>query len=336
MNDADPRCAFDAALIPGMRKRLASYYHRFRARELEVMRANSPLESSGGGSRFLLRDCPSCGHPSATLPPFLTAHGLDLVSCPDCALTYSRQVMEEVADQARYAHSSLDAEAMRLRLGGPYLELESARARYYLSRLMEVMTPGRLLEIGSGTGTLLVEASRLGWQSIGLEPGHAAAHEARLRGANIVEGWFPADLPGEDGPFDAIAILDVLEHMAEPLHFLGEIAKQLTVGGRLLVQVPNWDSLLVQLEGERSSVVCPGHWTYFTMMTLPDLIARAGFRTLHIETVISELDRIMAYPHERISACLNRLRPGSPTGLSASTLHELGLGYKVFAICEMA
>ena len=78
-----------------------------------------------------------------------------------------------------------------------------------------------------------------------------------------------------------MAVLDVLEHFAEPLRFLTELRTHLSPGGRLLVQVPNWDSLLVRLEGDRSSVVAPGHWSYFTPRTLPALLARSGFRVEH-------------------------------------------------------
>ena len=168
----DPRNAFDAALIPGMRDRLAEAYARFRAREREVIRATSRRPADGGSYTYRDRDCPCCGTGSAPLVPVLRAHGLDLLDCPGCGLTYTRQVMDHADDAARYAASDLDEEAMRLRGSDPYLELETARDAYYLARLMDVVpTPGRLLEVGSGTGTLLLEAGKRGWRALGIEPG---------------------------------------------------------------------------------------------------------------------------------------------------------------------
>jgi SAM-dependent methyltransferase len=342
---SDPRISFDAGLIPGMRARLAEGYARFRAAEARAIAQAAPPEVGGTLGRYRKRDCPGCGAP----PPaasLLTRHGIDLVVCPGCGLTYTRQVMEESADAARYEASDLDIEAMRLRSSGPYLELETARARYYLDRLEAgAGARGALLDIGCGTGTTLVEAKARGWQVLGLEPGRAAVEVARARlggvgAAEVLQGYFPAHLPADRQRFDAICILDVLEHFVDPIGFLGLVKRHLSPAGRLFVQVPNWDSLLVQLEGKASSVICTGHWSHFTPATLPAVLARAGFRMLHLETVVSEIDRIARFPAAERDATLARLRPGS-AGLawpddcgprSAALLHELGLGYKLIGV----
>ena len=148
----DPRDAFDAALIPGMRQRLAEGYARFRAAEAKAVAQLATPEAGGVKGAYRDRHCPNCGA-AAPAQTLLRAHGIDLVSCPDCDLTYSRQVMDEAADAERYRASDLDIEAMQLRCSGPYLELETARARYYLDRLGETMTrTGTMCEIGCGTG----------------------------------------------------------------------------------------------------------------------------------------------------------------------------------------
>ncbi|MBX9595765.1 MAG: class I SAM-dependent methyltransferase [Roseomonas sp.] len=339
------RDSFDAGLIPGMRDRLAEGYARFRAAEARAIAQAAPPEAGGTLGRYRLRDCPACGTaaPTATV---LRNHGLDLLTCPGCGLTYTRQVMEESADAARYQASELDIEAMRLRSSGPYLELETARARYYLARLAEHGgAGGTLLDIGCGTGTTLVEAQALGWTVLGLEPGRAAAAVARDRLGpkgrdRVIEGYFPDDLPAAERRFDAIAILDVLEHFVDPVAFLGTIRRHLAPGGRLFVQVPNWDSLLVQLEGTASSVICTGHWSHFTPATLPVVLARGGFRCLHVETVVSEVDRIAAFSPEAQRAAVARLRsdavgaawPDDHGAMKAARLHELGLSYKLIGV----
>jgi len=333
----DPRDAFDAALIPGMRDRLAEAYRVFRAQELGSMASNAPPEVGGTTGRYRKRDCPLCGAAATGARPVLTAHGITLLDCTGCGLTYTREVMEEAADAARYETSALDEATIALRLSAPYLELETARARYYLSRLAaQGASTGRLLEIGSGFGTLLVEAAAAGWDALGLEPGVLGAEASRRRGANVVRGYFPGDLPDPAARFDVVAVLDVLEHMADPKGFLAAIRDQLVPGGRLFVQVPNWDSLLVRLEGGASSVVCPGHWSYFTPATLPALLARAGFRALEVGTVQSEIDRQSAHPAAQVEAMLARLRPGERGVPDVARLHALGLGYKLIGVFAAA
>ena len=190
-------------------------------------------------------------------------------------------------------------------------------------------------KVAEGSLVLLLEAARAGWQGLGIEPGRAAAQLAVERGTNTIFGWFPQDLPADASGFDAVAVLDVLEHFADPLGFLAQLKARLAPGGRLLVQVPNWDSLLVRLEGARSSVVVPGHWSYFTPASLAALLARAGFRTLSLETVVSELDRIAAHPPGQVAAILAALRPAAPPWpLDAAALHGLGLGYKLLGVFQ--
>jgi SAM-dependent methyltransferase len=323
----DPRLTFDAASLPGMRERLASEYARFRAAEARQIEVTAPPEAGGVAGAYRSRDCPCCGMSSDDLVPVLRAHGLDLVNCPGCRLTYAKRVMNDDAEAARYARSDLDEAALRLHGSAPYLELESARARYYLARTGG--RPGHLLEIGCGTGTLLLAAAAAGWTAMGIEPGVAAAGAARARGARVVTGWFPGDLPAAPTEFDAICLLDVLEHFADPLRFLRQVRARLAEGGRLLIQVPNWDSLLVRLEGASSSTVCPGHWSYFTPATLAALLARARFRAIGVETVVSERDRIAAFPPARIEGCV--VGNGS-WPLSACELMDRGMGYKILAV----
>lgn len=340
MTPRDPRAAFDAALIPGMRERLAEGYARFREAEAKVIAKLSPAASDGQPQVYRCRDCPNCGA-SAPAACILTAHGLDLVGCPVCRMVYSRLVMDERVDADRYQVSDLDLEAMRLRCSGPYLELETARSRFYLDRIRQTRrsASGRLLEIGCGTGTFLHEAAMNAWDVLGIEPGAAAAAVARERGGRVIQGHFPQDLPLDEPPFDVIVLLDVLEHFSDPHKFIALLDRHLAPDGRLFVQVPNWDSFLVQLEGATSSVICPGHWSYFSPSTLQDMLLRAGYRALLIETVVTEIDRIAQFSFAERAVVLARLRPGcsepeNGRGLTVEQIHALQLGYKLTGVFE--
>jgi SAM-dependent methyltransferase len=182
---------------------------------------------------------------------------------------------------------------------------------------------------------LLLEAERLGWRALGVEPGAAAAHMARTRGAQIIKGWFPADLPSNEREFEAICVLDVLEHFADPIGFLRQLRAHLKPGGRLLVQVPNWDSPLIRLQGAAGSTVCPGHWSYFTPETLVEVLSRANFRVIGLETVVSEIDRISAYPLDQIQEWVKRLRPEAPVWpMTTTELLDHALGYKLIGVFQ--
>jgi len=101
----------------------------------------------------------------------------------------------------------------------------------------------------------------------------------------------------------------------------------------IVIQVPNFDSLLVRLEGAASSVICHGHWNYFTPVTLERCLRAADVEPLGSETIISEVDRIAAFPRERIAALALEICGHAPPaqGPDAHWLHAQRLGYKVLA-----
>ena len=331
----DARDAFDAGSLPGMRERLATLYAGFRKAEAAINRERAPPSSGGRLGEYRDRVCPGCAADPPSGATLVSAHGLAVVACPHCGFVYARNVLESSSDAARYRLSEIDKITMELRDSAPYLELEVARARYYLHRIASVeRQPGALIEIGCGSGTFLVEAAKLGWEALGVEPGLAAAEQARSRGARIAAGYFPQDLPDPERRVDLVAMLDVLEHIIEPRPFLRDVKARLNPGGLLFVQVPNWDSLLVQVEGARSTIVAPGHWSYFTRGTLATLLAGEGFHMVHAETVVSEIDRITSYPADEVAGTFLKLRPGLalPRPLTPLALYDLDLGYKLIAI----
>jgi 2-polyprenyl-3-methyl-5-hydroxy-6-metoxy-1,4-benzoquinol methylase len=101
--------------------------------------------------------------------------------------------------------------------------------------------PGdRVLDLGSADGVLFERLGDCGPGSVGIDPVLAQSTTTR-QGFRLVRGYFPQDLPADAGPFDAIAMLAVLEHFP-PAQYgpLAEgCAKFLKPGGRLIITVPS-------------------------------------------------------------------------------------------------
>jgi len=256
------------------------------------------------------------------------------VRCRRCPMVYSRTVLEASADRAFYGATEFQAEYLRLRRNASYVALEARKCRYILEHLgRHAVVPGRLLEVGSGAGGLLDAAREAGWSVLGIEPNPNLAAECERRGLRVLRGWFPDALGGERGSFEAIAMLDVLEHALDPVTLLRAARERLAAGGIVAIQVPNFDSLILRLEGERSAVICHSHWNYFTCESLQRCAALAGLRALHVETIISELDRVQEYPVAVIAARAAEIRAQSPLPerLDPEWLHRQRMGHKVLA-----
>ncbi|WP_205836379.1 class I SAM-dependent methyltransferase [Iodobacter violaceini] len=326
---------FDAALIPGTRSALASAVGLLRQAEKETFAAL--LDSAGDFLPGLTyqRDCPQCGalHQNAEL--VMTAHGMHLLSCGDCGFIYSREVITPEQERLRYQNSSSAQCHLLQKQTDTYSFLEREKARYVAGRMHQFIGQGKGLEIGSSNGVLLEAAQELGWQMMGVEINADAVALSQTKGFTVVQGEYPAALPADEMPFNAIVVLDVLEHIADPLPFLSIVSSQLADPGYLIVQVPNFNSLLLRIEGAKNSNVCHGHWSYFTPDTLSALLLKAGFEVCFLETYITELDRIQAYPEDAVAAVYQQLS-GKPLqsmqALNTDMLHDDYLGYKLFGI----
>lgn len=331
-----PKESFDAALIPGVRDRLAEAYRTLRLREEDV--SHSVLDEIGEFRPGLThtRDCPLCAAPSQIASLVYHAHGMHIVRCPQCDLIYSQEVINRDSDESRYRSSNVMRAHMALHRNPAYAELESNKARYIISRLAHARgaLETSLLDIGCSTGALLQAAAEVRWQALGIELNRDGVQIARDRGLDALEGCFPQDLPVERAPFSAITMLDVLEHAEDPIGFLASVTEHLSYGGVLGVQVPNFNSLLIRIEGARNNNICHGHWSYFTPETLGKAANKVGLQVLSIETIISEIDRIRAYPAKQVVKAARHLtgRDVELSEIDHRWVHEHLLGYKIFGV----
>jgi len=332
--------SFDAALLPGVRERLAEVYGSLRNSERDVLQ--SVLDHNGSFLEGIahLRDCPLCGAPSCDALLVYHAHGMHIVQCAQCNLVYSREVINRDADNSRYRRSNVMDAHMALHTNSAYAELEFGKARYIVSRLSEVVEGNEisLLDVGCSTGAILKASGEAGWRSLGIDLNSAAVQIARARGLEVVEGHFPKDLPPDAGPFGVITMLDVLEHAEEPVNFLVAVTRNLAHNGILGVQVPNFDSLLLRIEGTKNNNICHGHWSYFTRESLSKVAAKAGLEVLSIETIISEVDSIRAFPKGRVVEVARFLTHTDVESgqIDHRWIHEHFLGYKLFGIFARA
>jgi SAM-dependent methyltransferase len=141
---------------------------------------------------------------------------------------------------------------------------------------------GRLLDVGCGGGWLLAHARERGWDVLGIEPSRHMWRRAVTR-APVLHGTFDdIDLTGR-GPFDAVHLKLVLEHVADPPRFLEGVRAAVRPGGVVCVEVPNDFNALQQavrvcLDKPAWWLSYPAHINYFTFDSLERLLARTGLR----------------------------------------------------------
>ncbi len=137
-----------------------------------------------------------------------------------------------------------------------YFELHPGKVKYlrYLAGLLRShgIRGGRVLDVGCGYGFLLAALESAGYEAHGIEVSAHAAEQARrrIRGPVIQQGAEePFPFPG--GHFDAVTLLDVIEHLAGYPAALASCARCLRPGGKLFVITLNAHSLARPLLGRR-------------------------------------------------------------------------------------
>jgi 2-polyprenyl-3-methyl-5-hydroxy-6-metoxy-1,4-benzoquinol methylase len=111
--------------------------------------------------------------------------------------------------------------------------------RRRIAQARPFLPPGaRVLDIGSADGALFQAVKGLGMDCLGIDP--TLRQPVNGEKFRLVGGLFPQDMPDVE-PFDAVAMLAVLEHFPATAYApLAEGCRRfLKPGGRLIITVPS-------------------------------------------------------------------------------------------------
>ncbi len=145
----------------------------------------------------------------------------------------------------------------------------------------------RLLDVGCGTGALVLAAREAGLDAIGVEPDpEMAALAGTHLGECVVVARLP-DLPHADDGFDAVTANFVLNHVDDPAAAARELVRVAAPGGRVRAsiwgrtpapQAVMWNGLLDEVEATRAPMprLSPERDFERSPAGLADLLTGAG------------------------------------------------------------
>ncbi|MEX0983742.1 MAG: bifunctional glycosyltransferase/class I SAM-dependent methyltransferase [Actinomycetota bacterium] len=263
------------------------------------------VRSEAHGPLAIMR-CAACGHDRMALRYPATASGDvpseefrcttsalgihdDIFECPRCGLLSSRPTLsaEEIVRgyEGVVDEEYLDEEPQRRELFGWIVD----RMGHFTHRAQ------RLLEVGSNVGLFLSVARDAGWEVTGVEPSAWAVKEGTDRfGVDIRRGTVET-LDVEHGSVDAIVMLDVLEHLSDPMDALRRLRPFVHKDGLLALSTVNVESLHSRLRKGGWPWFIRSHLHYFRPPTLVHMLADAGFdvvewkivpRSFHVSYVL--------------------------------------------------
>jgi SAM-dependent methyltransferase len=142
---------------------------------------------------------------------------------------------------------------------------------------------GDLWDIGCGSGNLL-QSLDVRWIKHGIEPGVRAVAVAKQKALDVRLGT--AATLQLRGVANAAMMIDVVEHLPDPIHELKAVAEMMRPGGVLAIFTGAADAVLPRLVGERWYYLhCVGHVTIFSRAALRGLLADVGLIQIETERV---------------------------------------------------
>ncbi len=140
---------------------------------------------------------------------------------------------------------------------------------------------GNFLDVGCSFGGFLKAASKY-FVPHGIElSSYAAGHAKSVLGDSVHAGTL-ADHPFPKEYFSVISMIELLEHLPEPIPALRECYRLLRSQGLLIIQTANMDGMQAKILGAKYGYFLPGHLSYFSKKCLIMALKNIGFRVIKV------------------------------------------------------
>jgi len=193
--------------------------------------------------------------------------------------------------------------------------LRSSRVR---DALALVGSQQHVLDIGCNDGAIAAELTRLGNHVLGADlPSVVRVAQSNFPTLSYLALDASKPFPIADACLDAILATELIEHLVDDVFFLGECARVLRCGGRLVLSTPNLAYVrdrVYLLFGKY--IEDPAHVRFYTFASMRNKVERVGLR------VIAE----RGAPYDRADTSVNivlRLRYGKQNALWYALEHLL-------------
>jgi len=201
-----------------------------------------------------------------------------IVKCTRCKVIYKYPFPKSLVLQQGY-EESIDEQYLAFlpERRATFRQVISSIERHIGKRQKVKNINQRILDIGCAEGTLLSLARERGWDVAGVEPNkHLVKWAKKNQNLGIMQGSV-YNKRLKRNSFDVITLLDVIEHVHNPIKFLSRCNELLVPGGTIFISTPDIGSPIARVMRRRWFYILSIHVFYFTRQTMSRVLNKAGF-----------------------------------------------------------
>jgi SAM-dependent methyltransferase len=301
------------------------------SQKMGFMNRDVPCLVCGSGDRVRLYEATFTGPASAAPAYFLShrkavVHG-HIVRCANCGFVFSNPQFTPAEYDEIYQMAPSPPED-----DASFQVARNVRFSQLADFVRQHVAQGPFLDLGCGAGGFLDAMDDA--QGLGFEVGPPGERQSPA-GHRIVTGKF-LDLVGREpfaeNSFSFVTAFDVFEHLPDLPHYIESLQRLIRLHGYLVITVPNIESAVARLTGERWNMILLEHLWYFSPRTLRRVVEPCGFehvatRSMSYATPLSHLWKRLAQTYRmdvpRLPQWIGSRVVPVPIGLMASVFRRV-------------
>lgn len=248
--------------------------------------------------------CPTCGSQADRELIYMHENQVGFYKCLSCNIEYASPRL-------------IEKELLKLYEGDEWKELsaydnwsynswKASKGQHYFLveqnvKLVEqyLQHGSAVLDVGSDIGLTVKSLEDNGYYSEGIEVSSVGAKIAKEKTGITVHNMQLKDYKS-DIKFDGVLLLDVLEHLYDPVRVLTECGSHTKQGGYIFIHVPHHGGISTRFKKFLHKIGLkkgykhfgfPAHIYAFDKKSLKAILAKSGFETVHFESWPSSITK---------------------------------------------
>jgi len=249
-------------------------------------------------------NCPTCGPSAKKKLIFKRSDGISFYNCVECNIEFASPRLVESELFELYEGDDWRNESFYKNWTYENWAYDKGKDYYLVQQNIKLVKEflnigSSVLDVGCDIGLSVRALQDIGFYSEGIETSTTGAKIAQEKTGIKVHNLQLHDLKAKT-QFDGILLLDVLEHVYDPVKLLIECASNLRIGGYIFIHVPHHRGLGTQykkflhkigLKQDYKHFGFPAHIYGFDKKSLKIILHKAGFKAVHFESWSNKLTR---------------------------------------------